>query len=44
MALAATTGCSWARLLALTASKRHDRGGFQNKIFLEYVEDPGNSN
>lgn len=40
MALTATSGSSWAQLLELAASKRAQRGGFQNKIFLEHVDDP----
>jgi len=29
---------SWEQLLALAANKRTRRGGFEGRIFLEYVE------
>jgi predicted house-cleaning noncanonical NTP pyrophosphatase (MazG superfamily) len=31
-------GMSWEQLLALAANKRTRRGGFEGRIFLEYVE------
>ena len=37
-ALAKTLGMSWEQLLALAANKRTRRGGFEGRIFLEYVE------
>jgi predicted house-cleaning noncanonical NTP pyrophosphatase (MazG superfamily) len=37
-ALARTAGMTWEQLLALTADKRAQRGGFDRRIFLEYVE------
>lgn len=37
-ALAMTLGLTWEQLLRLTAEKRTQRGGFQDRIFLEYVE------
>jgi predicted house-cleaning noncanonical NTP pyrophosphatase (MazG superfamily) len=40
MALTATSGSSWEQLLDAAARKRAQRGGFQNKIFLEPVDDP----
>jgi predicted house-cleaning noncanonical NTP pyrophosphatase (MazG superfamily) len=41
MALTASCGSTWTELLDLAARKRAQRGGFQNRIFLEYVDDPG---
>jgi predicted house-cleaning noncanonical NTP pyrophosphatase (MazG superfamily) len=37
-ALAKTLGMSWEQLLALAADKRTRRGGFDGRLFLEYVE------
>ena len=37
-ALTAAAGMSWEQLLALADDKRHHRGGFTSKIFLESVE------
>ena len=37
-ALAKALGMSWEQLLALAANKRTRRGGFEGRIFLEYVE------
>jgi predicted house-cleaning noncanonical NTP pyrophosphatase (MazG superfamily) len=37
-ALARTAGVTWEQLLTLTADKRTQRGGFEHRIFLEYVE------
>ena len=37
-ALAKTLGMSWEQLRALAADKRTRRGGFEGRIFLEYVE------
>jgi hypothetical protein len=42
-ALAGAVGMSWARLLALAAEKRTRRGGFEKRIFLEFVEPPTQS-
>jgi predicted house-cleaning noncanonical NTP pyrophosphatase (MazG superfamily) len=38
-ALTATAGITWDQLLSLAASKRSQRGGFQQRLFLEYVEE-----
>lgn len=37
-ALTKTLGMSWEQLLAIAADKRTRRGGFDRRIFLEYVE------
>lgn len=37
-ALAMALGMSWEQLLTLSADKRTRRGGFEGRIFLEYVE------
>jgi predicted house-cleaning noncanonical NTP pyrophosphatase (MazG superfamily) len=37
-ALAAAVGMPWAQLLVLAAEKRTQRGGFEKRIFLEFVE------
>jgi predicted house-cleaning noncanonical NTP pyrophosphatase (MazG superfamily) len=37
-ALTAMAGLAWSQLLALAAEKRSSRGGFQDRIFLEYVD------
>ena len=40
-ALAAAHGMSWADVVAEAARKREERGGFDQRIFLEYVEQVG---
>jgi hypothetical protein len=37
-ALAAAYGMSWEDVVAEAARKRDERGGFDQRIFLEYVE------
>jgi predicted house-cleaning noncanonical NTP pyrophosphatase (MazG superfamily) len=37
-ALAAAHGLSWNDVLAIAARKRAERGVFDNRIFLEYVD------
>jgi predicted house-cleaning noncanonical NTP pyrophosphatase (MazG superfamily) len=37
-ALTAAVGMSWDQLLMLADDKRHHRGGFEDKIFLEAIE------
>ena len=37
-ALAAAHGMSWEDVVAETARKRGERGGFDQRIFLEYVD------
>jgi predicted house-cleaning noncanonical NTP pyrophosphatase (MazG superfamily) len=37
-ALAIAMGMTWDQLLTLAADKRAQRGGFNHRIFLEYVE------
>jgi predicted house-cleaning noncanonical NTP pyrophosphatase (MazG superfamily) len=39
-ALANASGVSWHELLALTATRNSQRGGFQDRIFLECTEEP----
>jgi predicted house-cleaning noncanonical NTP pyrophosphatase (MazG superfamily) len=38
-ALAPTLGMTWGQVLKLAAEKRTQRGGFHDRIFLEYVEE-----
>jgi predicted house-cleaning noncanonical NTP pyrophosphatase (MazG superfamily) len=40
-ALAAAHGMSWEDVVAEAARKRGERGGFEQRIFLEYVEQAG---
>ena len=40
-ALTEALGMSWEQLLALTADKRARRGGFEGRLFLEYIEQAG---
>ncbi len=40
-ALAAAHGMSWEDVVAEAARKRGERGGFDQRIFLEYVEQAG---
>jgi len=40
-ALAAAHGMSWEDVVAEAARKRDERGGFDQRIFLEYVERVG---
>ena len=40
-ALAAAHGMSWEDVLAEAARKRRERGGFDQRIFLEYVDQSG---
>ena len=40
-ALAAARGMSWEDVVAEAARKRDERGGFDRRIFLEYVEQIG---
>jgi predicted house-cleaning noncanonical NTP pyrophosphatase (MazG superfamily) len=40
-ALAAAHGMSWEDVVAEAACKRDERGGFGQRIFLEYVEQVG---
>ena len=37
-ALVCTLGMTWEDFLSLTARKRAERGGFSDRIYLEYVE------
>src|SRR5215469_11905679 len=37
--LATTIGMTWDELQALAAAKQSQRGGFSERIFLQYVED-----
>ena len=37
-ALAAAHGMSWEDVVAEAARKRDERGGFDQRIFLEYVD------
>jgi hypothetical protein len=37
-ALAAAHGMSWGDVVAEAARKRDERGGFDQRIFLEYVD------
>ena len=38
-ALSTTAGVTWDELTAIAADKRSRRGGFRNRIYLEYVEE-----
>ena len=38
-ALVLAVGMTWDQLLALTADKRVQRGGFDKRLFLVYVDD-----
>jgi predicted house-cleaning noncanonical NTP pyrophosphatase (MazG superfamily) len=40
-ALAAAQGMSWEDVVAEAARKRDERGGFDQRIFLEYVDQVG---
>jgi hypothetical protein len=40
-ALAAAHGMSWEGVVAEATRKRGERGGFDQRIFLEYVEQAG---
>jgi predicted house-cleaning noncanonical NTP pyrophosphatase (MazG superfamily) len=40
-ALVTELGMTWDELLALTDQKRADRGGFDRRIFLQYVDQAG---
>jgi predicted house-cleaning noncanonical NTP pyrophosphatase (MazG superfamily) len=40
-ALAKAHGLAWEQILKLAADKRARRGGFDRRIFLEYVEQAG---
>jgi predicted house-cleaning noncanonical NTP pyrophosphatase (MazG superfamily) len=40
-ALVKALGMSWEQVLALATDKRTQRGGFDGRIFLEYVEQAG---
>ncbi len=40
-ALAAAQGLSWEDVVAEAARKRDERGGFDQRIFLEYVDQVG---
>jgi predicted house-cleaning noncanonical NTP pyrophosphatase (MazG superfamily) len=40
-ALAAAHGMSWEDVEGEAARKRHERGGFDQRIFLEYVDQVG---
>jgi predicted house-cleaning noncanonical NTP pyrophosphatase (MazG superfamily) len=40
-ALAKALGMSWEQLVALAADKQTRRGGFEGRVFLEYVEQAG---
>jgi predicted house-cleaning noncanonical NTP pyrophosphatase (MazG superfamily) len=40
-ALVRALGMSWENFLSLAAGKRVERGGFDNRIFLEYAESAG---
>jgi predicted house-cleaning noncanonical NTP pyrophosphatase (MazG superfamily) len=39
-ALTATFGLTWEQLQELAADKRAHRGGFRQRLFLEYVDQP----
>jgi predicted house-cleaning noncanonical NTP pyrophosphatase (MazG superfamily) len=39
-ALAAAADLPWGQLVDLTATKRDRRGGFDQRVYLEYVEQP----
>ncbi|MGH3189855.1 MAG: nucleoside triphosphate pyrophosphohydrolase [Streptosporangiaceae bacterium] len=39
-ALASTHGVSWQEVESAAARKRAERGGFDERIFLKYVEEP----
>ena len=38
-ALATALGMTWGQVLKLAAERRAQRGGFNDRIFLEYVEE-----
>jgi predicted house-cleaning noncanonical NTP pyrophosphatase (MazG superfamily) len=38
-ALTTAAGLTWDQLTAIAADKRSRRGGFRNRIYLEYVEE-----
>ena len=40
-ALAVSAGLTWAGLEAAAEAKRHHRGGFTGRLFLEYVDRDG---
>jgi predicted house-cleaning noncanonical NTP pyrophosphatase (MazG superfamily) len=40
-AIAEANGLSWDRVLEIATRKRIERGAFDNRIFLEYVEQSG---
>jgi predicted house-cleaning noncanonical NTP pyrophosphatase (MazG superfamily) len=40
-ALVASQGVTWDELLSLAARKRAERGGFDDRIYLDYVEQAG---
>jgi predicted house-cleaning noncanonical NTP pyrophosphatase (MazG superfamily) len=40
-AIAQAHGLTWNDILTIAARKRTERGAFDNRIFLEYVEQPG---
>ena len=42
-ALVTTLGMTWEQLLTVTAEKRTQRGGFEGRLFLEYVEQGGSA-
>jgi predicted house-cleaning noncanonical NTP pyrophosphatase (MazG superfamily) len=39
-ALVAAAGMTWDELVAVAAAQRADRGGFDRRLFLEYVDQP----
>jgi len=42
-ALVTTLGMTWEQLLTVTADKRTQRGGFEGRLYLEYVEQDGST-
>ena len=40
-ALAVATGMTWNELVAVAAAQRDERGGFDHRLFAEYVDQPG---
>jgi predicted house-cleaning noncanonical NTP pyrophosphatase (MazG superfamily) len=41
MSIASAIGITWEQVLNLAAAKRSDRGGFEERLILEYVDRPG---
>jgi predicted house-cleaning noncanonical NTP pyrophosphatase (MazG superfamily) len=40
MSIASAVGITWEQILNVAAAKRNERGGFQHRLLLEYVDEP----